>query len=101
LAQRIPKMKGFRPRPTRKLTVTTGELSKIKGTEVTPKVLADANVIDSEYRWVKLINKGEVKSSFTVKLAAISEGAKLAVEKAGGSFVETQPQKRPVKNKKD
>lgn len=101
LAQRIPKMKGFRPRPTRKVTVTTAEIAKIKGSEVTTKALADANVIDSEYRWVKLINKGEVKTKFTVKLAAISEGAKKVVESAGGSFVQTEPQKRPAKSKKD
>jgi large subunit ribosomal protein L15 len=97
LAQRIPKMKGFRPRPSGKLTVTTRDLSKVKGTTVDTKSLAEANVIDSEYRWVKLIVKGEVTKKFTVKLPAISEGAKTAIEKAGGSFVETERTKRPAK----
>ena len=95
LAQRIPKMKGFRPRPSGKLTVTTGEIAKISGTTVDAKSLAAANVIDSEYRWVKLILKGDFSKKYTVKLAAISAGAKDAIEKAGGSFVETERTKRP------
>jgi len=97
LAQRIPKMKGFRPRPSGRLTVTTRDLAKIKGTTVDTKSLAEANVIDSEYRWVKLIVKGEVSKKFTVKLQAISEGAKTAIEAAGGSYTETERSKRPAK----
>lgn len=99
LAQRIPKMKGFRPRPNGHIIITTADLSKVSGTTIDTKSLTEANVLDSEYRWVKLILRGEVTKKYTVKLAAISEGAKQAVEKAGGSFTQTAKAQRPAKKK--
>jgi large subunit ribosomal protein L15 len=99
LAQRIPKMKGFTPRPNGRVNVNTSDLAKVKGSIVDAKSLAEANVIDSEYRWVKLITKGEVSKKFTVKLPAISEGAKRAIMNAGGSFEKTEQTKRPTKKK--
>ncbi len=99
LAQRIPKMKGFKPRPNGRVIITTRDLAKVKGVTIDAKSLAEANVIDSEYRWVKLITKGEVSKKFTVKLPAISEGAQKAIEKAGGSYTVTERTKRPATSK--
>ena len=99
LAQRIPKNKGFNSRPSGKITITTGELAEVSGTTIDAKSLAEANVIDSQYRWVKLIDKGEVSQKLTVKLPAISTGAKKRIEAAGGTFTETEATKRPKKKK--
>lgn len=100
LAQRIPKMKGFRPRPNGKVIVNTSELAKVKGATIDAKSLTEAGIVDNEYRWIKLILKGEVSKSYKVNLPAISEGAKLAIEKAGGSFTETERIKRTANSKK-
>lgn len=67
--------------------------------EVTPEVLEENGLIKSAKSFVKLIGSDELSGAYKFKVHRVSEGAKAAVEKAGGS-IEILPGKKPVvKNK--
>lgn len=67
--------------------------------EVTPEVLEQRGLIKSSKSFVKLIGADELNAAYKFKVHRVSEGAKAAVEKAGGT-IEILPGKKPVvKNK--
>ena len=67
--------------------------------EITPELLEEKKLISSAKSIVKLIGSEELTVAYKFKVHRVSEGAKAAVEKAGGS-VEILPGKKPVvKNK--
>lgn len=104
LMQQLPKLPGFRSLRTAAEEVYTGQLDGLKAKTVTAETLAKAGLVSNAYVIVKLLNKGEVKSSLAVKLPAASQSAIDAVEKAGGTFEKTARLQRPktsTKKQKD
>jgi large subunit ribosomal protein L15 len=102
LMQRLPKLHGFRSHRVKAELVYTGQLDQFAGKTVSNLSLAEAGLISNPFVRVKLVQKGEVTKKVTIKLQAASEGAKAAVEKAGGSFTKTpqikrQPKEKPTK----
>jgi len=85
LYMQLPKLRGFNSKRTPAEVIYTGQLELIKKETVDTAALAQAGLISSQYVKVKLINNGELKSKKSVKVQAVSESAKTAVEKAGGS----------------
>ena len=102
LARRIPK-RGF----NNKVFADVVESVSLKtivykfdgSVEITPALLEEKKLISSAKSIVKLIGSEELTVAYKFKVHRVSEGAKAAVEKAGGS-VEILPGKKPVvKNK--
>jgi large subunit ribosomal protein L15 len=58
------------------------------GTEVTPQLLFEAGLVDSNTRPVKILATGEIKNKITVKANKFSEAAKAKIEAAGGKAEE-------------
>ena len=83
LAQRLPKLPGFKSKRPKTENIYTGQLDSLKG-EINNQVLADAGLVSSAFIKVKLISKGEVTKKHKITIQAISKTAKEAVEKAGG-----------------
>ncbi|PKU21869.1 50S ribosomal protein L15 [Telmatospirillum siberiense] len=54
---------------------------------ITGEKLVAAGVISQLKSGVRLLGRGELKSKVTIEVSGITEGAKAAVEKAGGSVV--------------
>ncbi|MCW1908180.1 MAG: 50S ribosomal protein L15, partial [Candidatus Saccharibacteria bacterium] len=101
LAQRVPKLRGFRSYKTAAENVYTGQLDQL-GATVDNQALADAKLVSNAHVAVKLIVKGEVTKKHTVKLQSASATAIAAIEKAGGTFAAVERVARPAKaSKKD
>jgi large subunit ribosomal protein L15 len=99
LMQRMPKLPGFRSVRVKAELVYTSQLDQFAGKTADNYTVAEAGLTSSPYVRVKLVQKGEVTKKVSVKLQAASEGAKAAVEKAGGSFDKTEQVKRIAKEK--
>ena len=102
LSRRIPK-RGFNNKRFADVVESVALKNVVRkidaGTEVTPEVLENAGLVASAKSFVKLIGSDELSAAYKFKVHRVSEGAKAAVEKAGGS-VEILPGKAPVvKNK--
>ena len=82
-------------------SVNVGELARLEGTEVNRDTLVAAGLIRDNKDGVKLLGDGEVEKAFTVSMDSAAS-AKAKIEAAGGSIVETPPQrmlrKSPLKN---
>jgi large subunit ribosomal protein L15 len=98
LAQRLPKLPGFRSIRAKAENVYTSELNEL-GAKVDNFTLAEAGITSSPYVRVKLITNGDVTKQVTVTLQAASASAIKAVEKAGGTFTVTARQQRTAKEK--
>jgi large subunit ribosomal protein L15 len=95
LMQKLPKLPGFKSHRVAPENVYTGQLEQLNGKTVTAETLAEAGLISNPYVSVKLLSKGELTKSVTVKLSRASAGAIEAIEKAGGSFEKTARLSRP------
>ena len=84
LQRRLPKV-GFTSR-TKKFTaeVRLSEINALGLDVVDLQVLIDSNVIPVFSKKVKLVNTGSISKSVTLKGLHVTEGAKLAIEAAGG-----------------
>ncbi len=84
LQRRLPKF-GFN---SRKAVVTAEvrlhELTKVDGDTVDLAALQAADVVNGRTRYVKVINSGEINKAVTVKGLGVTEGARKAIEAAGG-----------------
>ncbi|MEX0584720.1 MAG: 50S ribosomal protein L15 [Natronospirillum sp.] len=84
LQRRLPKF-GF---TSRKAAVTAEirlhELAKVEGDVVDLASLEAADVINGRIKYVKVIFSGEINKAVTVKGLGVTEGAKKAIEAAGG-----------------
>jgi large subunit ribosomal protein L15 len=100
LAQRMPKLPGFRAVRPKAENVYTGQLNDL-GATVDNFTLAEAGVISNPYVRAKLVVNGELTKKVTVKLQGASKEAVKAVEKTGGSFTQIERQKRPKLEKKE
>ena len=101
LAQRLPKLQGFRSHKPKAENVYTGQLDQFAGKTADSFAFAEAGLISNPFVRIKLIAKGEVTKKVTVKLQAASASAIAAVEAAGGSFEKVAITARPTSTKKE
>ncbi len=86
LQRRMPK-RGFKNwNRVEYSVVNLKSLERIEGDEITPEVLHESGLIDlGKGRPVKLLGEGEITRKLTVRVPALSAGARDKIEKAGGS----------------
>ncbi|MBR3035675.1 MAG: 50S ribosomal protein L15 [Lachnospiraceae bacterium] len=86
LFRRLPK-RGFTNRNSKDIVaINVSALERFEnGTVVTVETLLDAGIIKKVNDGVKILGNGELTKSLTVKVNAVSEGAKEKIEQAGGS----------------
>ena len=76
LYRRLPK-RGFKNRNTKEIVED--------GTEVTIVTLVESGLVSNPKDGVKILGNGELNKKLTVKVTAVSEGAKAKIEAAGGT----------------
>jgi len=86
-AKRIPKKRGFTPRTrTEYQVINLTDLADFKaGATIDIVALHNAGKINSLRKPAKLLARGEVTSTYTIALQAVSGTAKAAIEQAGGT----------------
>ena len=85
LAQRIPKLKGFRnPFRVAYAAVNLDTLEALGAGAVDPEVLRNAGLV-RKGALVKVLGRGELHRAVAVKVHAVSSSARAAIEGAGGS----------------
>ncbi|HSH45629.1 MAG TPA: 50S ribosomal protein L15 [Longimicrobiales bacterium] len=86
LQRRLPK-RGFTSHKNNQFeVVNVKDLSRIEEETITPAILHENGLVDlGRGLPVKVLGKGELERKVTVKVHAISAGAREKVEKAGGS----------------
>ena len=87
----FPKLRGFRSRYASAASVPLRSLEQFKdGAVVTLETLHRAGLIHRSDRSAKIVSGGELTKKLTVKRVPASAGARAAIEKIGGSFVESK-----------
>jgi len=88
LAKRLPKKRGFTALShTEYQTVNLGSLDRFKaGSTIDGAALAAAGLVKKAGERIKLLGTGEVTKKLVVKVTAVSQTAKAAIEAAGGSI---------------
>ena len=86
LMMRIPKLKGFKSKRAKAQVVYTENLQLVSGKNIDNFTLTEAGLIASPFHAVKIITRGEVSKSFTIKTQSASKSAVELIEKAGGTF---------------
>ena len=100
LQMRLPKY-GFSSRVGRiTAEIRSAELSKVDGETVNLDTLRKAGLINASIKRVKVMYSGEVKRKLNVEGIRVSKGAKVAIEKAGGSVAELDEEKPAKLTKK-
>jgi large subunit ribosomal protein L15 len=90
LQRRIPK-RGFTPLARIEYQVVNVRvLEELDAAEVNPQVLADAGLIGSALKPVKILGDGELSRKVSVSAHAFSRTAKEKIEGAGGSASELE-----------
>ncbi len=84
--RRLPK-RGFKNRNRVEYAlVNLKDLNRFEdGTVVTEALLIESKLVKKEYAGVKVLGNGELTKKLTVKVSKVSESAKKAIEKLGGS----------------
>jgi large subunit ribosomal protein L15 len=85
LAQRVPKLKGFKnPFRIEYVVVNLDHLEDVEGTEVSPDTLRAKGLVH-KHGLVKVLGRGELTKALTVRAHAFSASARQAIEAAGGT----------------
>ena len=86
LYRRLPK-RGFKNRNTKDIVAVNVErLEKFEnGSEVTAESLIALGIISHARDGVKILGNGELTKKLTVKVGAVSDGAKAKIEAVGGT----------------
>jgi len=86
LQRRLPK-RGFRSRNRKEYAViNVRDLERLEGvSEITPEILLDNNVIRHVGDGIKLLGIGDISRSVTVRVHAVSAGAREKIVAAGGT----------------
>ena len=86
LYRRLPK-RGFTDRNSKVITaINVSALNRFEdGTEVTPELLLQSGAVSKIVDGVKILGEGELTKKLTVRVHAVSEGAKNKIESAGGT----------------
>jgi large subunit ribosomal protein L15 len=86
IQKRMPYKRGFTNIfATQWEEVNLNKIADLDVTEITPESLYEAGITRGLEFPVKLLGNGEISSAFKVSVHAVSEGAKSAIEAAGGS----------------
>jgi len=98
LSQRLPKLPGFK-NPFKKVyaVVNVSKLSRFEnGARVDAKALVEAGLAKGGDK-IKILGAGRIKRKLTVEADAISNSAREAIEKAGGSVtvLNTKEEQKP------
>jgi len=102
MVRRLPHLRGFK-NPTRvefqaiNLDVLADRFPA--GSTVDGAALAEARLIDDVNQPYKILARGELSHALTVHAPRLSEGAKQAIEAAGGSYQESAPADRTPRNR--
>ena len=96
LMRRIPKLKGFKSKRAKAQVVYTDNLVLVSGKEIDNFKLAEADLIATPYHSVKIITRGELTKTYSIQTQGASKSAVEMIEKAGGSFTQTEVPKRPA-----
>ncbi|MDF9393558.1 MULTISPECIES: 50S ribosomal protein L15 [Methylococcus] len=84
LQRRLPKV-GFRSAKKRFVAeVTLAQLSKVGGGIIGLAELKEAGLVPAEAKTVKIIATGDVTGALTVRGVGVTQGARAAIEGAGG-----------------
>lgn len=88
MQRRLPKV-GFRSR----MGLTTAEvrlheLNKVNADVIDVKAMQDANLISRNIKRVKVMAAGKIEKAVTLKGIKVTQGARAAIEAAGGSIQE-------------
>jgi large subunit ribosomal protein L15 len=85
LAQRIPKLKGFKnPFRVEYAVVNLDTLEQFEGSEITPEALRERGLV-AKRGLVKILGRGQLTRAVSVKAHAFSKTAEQAITGAGGS----------------
>jgi large subunit ribosomal protein L15 len=85
LAQRVPKLKGFKnPFRVEYVVVNLNALEAFEGTEISPETLRAKGLVHKRGQ-VKVLGKGQLTRKVHVSAHAFSEAATQAITAAGGS----------------
>ena len=85
LAQRVPKLKGFKnPFRVEYNVVNLDSLAALGGEVITPDTLRQAGLVH-KHGLVKILGRGELGRRVTVEAHAVSRSAERAITEAGGS----------------
>ncbi len=101
IMQRMPKLRGFRSIHAKAENVYTGQLNDFAGKTADNFTLFEAGLISSPYTITKIVVKGELTAKVSVAVQGASEGAKAAIQKAGGTFTQTPQVAREAKEVKE
>lgn len=86
--RRLPFMRGEGFTPPSRLEyneINVNTLSKFKaGTEVTPQLLAENQMLHKKNQPVVLLGSGDISTALTVKVHRVTKSAKAKIEAAGG-----------------
>ncbi|MCO4321850.1 50S ribosomal protein L15 [Aliidiomarina quisquiliarum] len=86
MQRRLPKF-GFTSRVSGVTAeVTLNEIGKVSGDTVTLNTLKEAGLVTKNIRFVKVIKSGEISRSVTVQGIKVTNGAREAIEAAGGKI---------------
>jgi large subunit ribosomal protein L15 len=90
LVKRLPKRRGFRNRSRVEYRgVNLKDLAGFAaGTEVTPELLKERNIIAGVKQPVKVLGEGQLAGALTVRAHKFSAAARAAIEAAGGQAIE-------------
>ena len=87
--RRLPFMRGegfTPPNQVKYNEVNVGQLSKFKAkSEVTPEVLAEANMLGKSRNPVVILGNGELKKELHIKVQRVTKSAQAKIEAAGGT----------------
>lgn len=86
LYRRLPK-RGFHNRNTKEIVgINVEALNRFEdGTVVTIATLVESGLVSNPRDGVKILGNGDLTKKLTVKVTAVSEGAKTKIEAAGGT----------------
>jgi large subunit ribosomal protein L15 len=89
LVRAVPKARGFKSLRTPAQVVYLDHLNEFKGKTVDHAFLFKAGLIGTPFHSVKVILRGELTETITLKVSGASKSVQAAVIKAGGTFVKT------------
>ena len=86
LQRRVPRF-GFRSRiGSVTAEVRVGELVRVAGDEITLDSLKAANVLSKDVKRARVFMSGEIHRAVTIKGLSVTQGARAAIEKMGGTI---------------
>lgn len=94
---RIPKKRGFRNKPTseKPIVIRLSVLAQLikpyiekeKNTIVNPKLLLELGYLRDTKKQVKILDGGTINYAMSLEGIAVSKGARIKIEKAGGKII--------------